>query len=197
MGPVGRALFRSGQEIAPVLLESLFRRAPELRGQPVRLRFAPRLRASRGRLLSGAARGLEVHAGSFLRRREIVLDAALLGHPGELRRILWHEIFHFVWWRAGNPLRRSWETVLAAEIRGRARGELGWSAGNRKERLAPADRARRTRRWREYACESFCDTAAWLLCAPRAHGEFTLARRFRQTRRSWFERLLLGSEIRL
>jgi len=154
------------------------------------------LRASRGRLLSGAARGLEVHAGSFLGRREIVLDSALLERPGELRRILWHELFHFVWWRAGNPLRRAWEAALAAEIRGRARGELGWSAGNRKERLAPADCARRTRAWREYACESFCDTAAWLLCGRRAHGEFTLARRFRQARRSWFERLLLGSEIR-
>lgn len=158
----------------------------------MRLRFAPGLRAVRGKLLSNAARGAEVHAGSFLRRRRITLDSALLAHPRELRRIFWHEVFHFVWLRAGNPLRRSWEALLEGET---ARGELGWSAENRKRRLRPRDRARRTRAWREYACESFCDTAAWFLFGRSSHEEFTLAQRFRAARRRWFARLLDRAEL--
>jgi hypothetical protein len=137
-------------------------------------------------VLSGGALGHEVHAGSFLRRREIVLDAALFSRPGELARILVHELFHFAWLRAGNPARRSWETLLAAEVRQRARGELGWSAESLKMALAPGDMPHRTRRWREYACESFADTAAWIYAGLRRHDEFTLAPRFGARRRAWF-----------
>jgi hypothetical protein len=161
------------------------------------VRFAPDLRMSRGRLVSGGRAGREVHAGAFPRRREIVLGSELLGEPRELGRILLHELFHFVWLRAGGPLRRSWEAVLEAEQRRRARGELGWSSEGRKSQLTPKDCERRSRRWREYACESFCDSAAWLLGGISEHEEFTLARRFREVRRLWFEALLARPALRV
>jgi hypothetical protein len=132
--------------------------------------------------------GVEVHAGSFLRKREIVLDAGLLASPRELARVLTHELFHFVWLRLGNPGRRSYETLIAGEIRERVRGELGWSAEWRKRRLTARDRRERTRRWREYVCESFCDTAGWLLTGGGRHEEFTLDGRSRIRRRRWFYR---------
>jgi hypothetical protein len=121
-----------------------------------------------------------------LRKREIVLDTALVASPGELLRILTHEIYHFVWLRLGNPARASYERLLDAEMRRGARGELGWSSEERKRVLTPRDRQARTRRWREYVCESFCDTAAWLVSGARRHAEFTLARSHRLHRRVWF-----------
>ena len=124
----------------------------------------------------------------MLRRRLMVLDAALLGSPRELARILVHEVFHFVWLRLGNPARRSWERQLASEVRRGARGELGWSAELRKPKAVPGAAAR-SRLWRDYACESFCDSAACLLAAAR-RGEATLAPRFRNERRRWFAALL-------
>jgi hypothetical protein len=169
-------------------MERALGRMPPLAGRPVVLRALPDLRAHRGRLLSGGSRGREVHAASFLRKREIVLDSALGARPCELARILVHELFHFAWLRAGNPVRRSWEALLAAEMRRRARGELGWSAESEKTSLAPADVRNRSRRWREYACESFADTAAWMFAGLRTHAEFTLARRFRSERRAWFRK---------
>ena len=118
-----------------------------------------------------------------MRERLMLLDPALRG--AELRRIVVHELFHFVWLRLGNPKRREWETLLRLET---ARGELGWSAEWRKLELAPKDRARRTRRWREYACESFCDTAAWVYAGLKRHSEFTLSSRARARRAAWFKR---------
>lgn len=167
MNPVARALCR----------------IPALAGRRISIRFEPGLTAHRGRLLSRERRGTEVHAASFLRKREIVLDAALLGTPGQLSRILVHELFHFVWLRLGNARRRSWEHLLAAELLAHARGELGWSSELRKTSLEPA----RNRRWREYAAESFCDTAACLYSTCRRHPEYTLAARFRDRRQRWFE----------
>jgi hypothetical protein len=105
----------------------------------------------------------------------------------EFPRIFVHELFHFVWLRAGNPLRWSYENLLAAEFRSRAIGELGWSAEWRKAELKARDVRRRTRRWREYCAESFCDTAAWLYSGVVSHDEFTLPRRCRRSRRRWFE----------
>ena len=100
--------------------------------KPLRVRFLASPRAYRGRLKSGSGPGTPVHAGTFLRKREIVLDTALLASPGELLRILTHEMYHFVWLRLGNPARASYERLLAAEIRRGARGELGLVFGGAK-----------------------------------------------------------------
>ena len=156
-----------------------------LRGSPIEVRFVDDPRAFRGRLLTGDERGRPVHAGTFLRKRLIVLDRALLAAPREFDRIFIHELFHFAWLRLGNSSRRDWERLLAAEIRSGAKGELGWSAEWRKLELRRHDVARRTRRWREYACESFCDTAAWILSRGR-HAEHTLTAGARRPRRQWF-----------
>ena len=101
--------------------------------------------------------------------------------PREFPRIFVHELFHFVWLRAGNPRRWSFERVVRGEFRSGARGELGWSAEWRKAALRAGDVRRRSRRWREYCCESFCDTAAWLYSGVIRHPEFTLAAPSRKT----------------
>jgi len=132
--------------------------------------------------------GAPAHAATYLRERRMVIDEALAADREEFARIFVHELFHFVWLRLGNGKRRSFENVLVRELRREARGELGWSAEWRKRKLAPADWINRTRRWREYCCESFCDTAAWLYAGVRQHEEFTLEGEMRETRREWFRR---------
>lgn len=170
--------------------------SPKVRGLPIEIEFLPELKARRGKLLSGKTeRGREVHAGCFLRQRRIVLDAALKSQPRELARILTHELFHFAWLRLGNPNRRRFEDLLQGEMRKRVRGELGWSAERMKAALKRADRARRTRAWREYVCESFCDSAAWLLAGGAGNEEFTLPTASRRARRAWFEQARLTREI--
>src|SRR4026209_946003 len=113
--------------------------------------------------------GEPAHAATFLRERRIVPETQLRRSRREFSRILVHELFHFVWLRLGNAKRRRYEDLLAAEIRKGVRGELGWSAEWRKLRLRARDWNRRTRRWREYCCESFCDTAAWLYAGIGGH----------------------------
>lgn len=130
-----------------------------------------------------------MHAAAFLRERRLVLDSDLKLDPCELRRIVVHELFHFAWVRLGNQRRREWEAVLRNEVAAGAGGELGWSAEWRKAALSAQRAAVRDRRWREYACEAFCDTAAFLF-ALKDHPEFTLAPRFRKLRRNWFGGLL-------
>src|SRR5713226_8387043 len=155
--------------------------SPEVRGLPIQIMFLPALRSHRGELLSGnTASGKEVHAGSFLRQRRIVLDARLKKQPDELTRILTHELFHFAWLRLGNPKRRSYEDLVRGEIGKRVKGELGWSAESAKAALTRGDFVRRARHWREYVCESFCDSAAWLLAGGSRHQEFTLPARARR-----------------
>ncbi len=161
-------------------------RFPEISGRPIDVSWLAAPRRHRGKLLSGGTRGQEVHAGAFIRRRRIVLDVALKRRPALLRRIWTHEMFHFVWVRAGNRRRRSFEQLLAGELKRGVRGELGWSGEWRKEALNDGDLRNRTRRWREYACESFCDTAAWLLSGVRSSDEYTLNARDRSRRRKWF-----------
>jgi hypothetical protein len=168
---------------------------PSLRGRPLEFGFLPELRTAKGQLRSGGDAGTEVHAGSFIHRREVVLESGLAAHPSELARVLVHELFHFIWLRAGNPVRRSYEVLLENEMIRQAWGELGWSAESRKRSLRIRDRLRRSRRWREYVCESFCDSAAWLLAGLRAHEEFTLTVRHRRARREWFRRVLARDEI--
>ena len=113
----------------------------------------------------------------------------------EFPRIFVHELFHFVWLRLGNPLRQAWQAHLAAEWRGGARGELGWSAEWRKRGLDALEIAVRSRRWREYCCEGFCDTAAWLYSGTARHPEFTLPKRWRNARAAWFESRLAGRKL--
>jgi hypothetical protein len=117
----------------------------------------------------------------------LAFDAELAADPKEFARIFVHEIFHFVWLRLGNPRRWSYEALLREEMR--AGPAANW-AGPRSGANAPshpAMRERRTRRWREYVCESFCDTAAWMFSGVPAHREYTLAHRFRERRRQWFQ----------
>jgi len=130
--------------------------------------------------------GDPAHAATFLRQRRMVLEEALMADPEDFARIFVHELFHFVWLRLGNPKRKSYERVIAVELQGGVRGELGWSAEWRKNKLDQRDWKKRTRRWREYCCESFCDTAAWRYAGVRKHGEFTLDSRARTVRREWF-----------
>lgn len=118
----------------------------------------------------------------------MVLEEALMADPEDFARIFVHELFHFVWLRLGNAKRRSYEQVIARELQRGVRGELGWSAEWRKKKLDARDWRERTRRWREYCCESFCDTAAWRYAELRSHREFTLALAARTARRVWFAR---------
>jgi hypothetical protein len=131
-----------------------------------------------------------VHAGSDMRQRRMLLDTELLRHPGELRRIFVHEAYHFIWVRLGNTRRWEYERLIAREFEAHAQGELGWSAEGLKMRLTAADRLQRSRKWREYVCESFCDTAAWKYAGLREHEEWTLAAAFREKRACYFAELL-------
>jgi len=117
-------------------------------------------------------------AGADIRRREIHLLSSLRDNPAERARILTHELFHFVWVRLGNPRRASWKQLLQHEIDANANGELGWSSQWRKEDLP--------RNLPQYACESFCDTAAALFSGCPEHEEYTLAKRWRSKREKWF-----------
>jgi hypothetical protein len=146
-------------------------------GKSPRIRYTTALRDTAGN---------PAHAASFIRRQLILLDEALLAHPAEHARILAHERLHFLWPRLGNPRRLSWEAILQNELARRARGEMGWSAEWRKLKLTPADLTNRTRFWREYCCESFCDTGAWLQTGVESEG--TLANRYRMGRKTWFSR---------
>jgi hypothetical protein len=164
----------------PRVLRAL-RRLPAMTGAPIRIRGADGLRDRHG----------EAHAGAFLRERRIVFDRSL----AEFRRIFVHELFHFVWLRKGNAARRSYEELVKAECLAGLPGELGWSAEWRKQALDPRDIQTRTRRWREYCCESFCDSAAWLYSGVARHAEFTLPARRRKRRQAWFARAVEGGPL--
>jgi hypothetical protein len=136
------------------------------------------------------AAGNPADAATSITRRLIVLDPNLKRKSREHRRVLLHEYFHFAWVRLGNPRRRAWEAYLESEWNSGARGEAGWSAEWRKEELCDEDVSERSRRWREYCCESFCDTAAWIACGVVS--EVTLAPTRRRARRAWFETHFAG-----
>jgi hypothetical protein len=168
-------------------VERIWKRLPPLQGRAIRIRFLPALTVRGGKLYSSRSCGQPVYAGSYIRKREIILDRDLRSRPSELARILTHELFHFVWVRLGNPARRSYESLLRQEFIRHARGELGWSAESRKPALPrPNPTSHRSLRWREYICESFCDTAAWLYSGVRRHSEFTLGARSKKRRAEWF-----------
>lgn len=164
------------------------KRALQLRYKELARKIIPRLpldgRAPRIEAVAGLRdRHGAIHAGAFLREHRIAFECTLAEFP----RIFVHELFHFAWLHAGNPVRRSFEGLLRREHAAGVRGELGWSSEWRKRALAAGDIRRRTRRWREYCCESFCDTAAWLYSGSARHPEFTLSRHFQDFRQAWFE----------
>ena len=153
-------------------IAAVLRRMPPLAGAPVALEIARGLRDRSG----------PVHAGSYMRERRIAFDCTRAEFP----RIFAHEAAHFIWVRLGNAVRRGYEELLRQEAADGVAGELGWSAEWRKDALSPQDAVQRTRRWREYCCESFCDTAAWLYAGLKSHEEFTLGAAARRVRRAWF-----------
>jgi hypothetical protein len=134
-----------------------------------------------------------LHAASFIPQRYVVLRRSLFRRRIELGRIFYHELCHFFWPRLGNPLRQRYEAMLEREFRDGTRGELGYSAELRKEKLraaggSPGRKARLRRLWREYVCESFCDTTAYVLLGPERrvrHSEYTLSGAARERRCRW------------
>ncbi len=146
-----------------------------LTGRPIEVRYRDNLSDTAGN---------PAHAATFIRQRLIVLDRELRSNPDEHARILIHELFHFVWVRTGNKKRSLWEALLRSEWHANARGETGWSAEWRKRELKPVDVNRRSRKWRDYCCESFCDTAACLETGSAT--EVTLAPGRLAARRLWF-----------
>ena len=169
-------MFQFSDPLLPDRAKPVLRRMPPLCGAPIYIHNARGLCDRRG----------PVHAGSFLRERRIAFDCTRAEFP----RIFAHEIAHFIWLRLGNGKRTGYEEAIRAELNRHARGELGWSAEWRKIALASHDIDGRTRRWREYCCESFCDTAAWLYSGVKEHPEFTLAGNLRRRRARWFDQVL-------
>ena len=170
-------------------VEQIRKRLPPLEGRSVSIRFLPALTVGGGKLYSRRSCGQPVYAGSYIRKREIILDRELKTCPNELARILTHELFHFAWVRLGNPARWSYESLLRQEFKHHARGELGWSAESRKSafsRPTPPVPQPTSLPWREYICESFSATAAWLYSGVRRHREFTLGARYKNRRAEWF-----------
>ena len=164
-------------------VEAAKKRLPEFDGRSISIRFLPDLSVGSRKLYSKRKVGQPVYAATFIRKRKIVFDLELEQKPGEMARILAHELFHFAWVRLGNPARRSYEVLLRREWKQHARGELGWSAESRKSVLPERPPVEK---WRAYACESFCDSAAWYYSGVRKHSEFTLAERHRKRRAEWF-----------
>jgi hypothetical protein len=148
---------------------------PELDGDPIDIRY------EKG-LLDAA--GNPAQAETSIRHRVIVLDQELKSAGPERARVVVHELFHFVWVRLGNPARHEWEALMRAEFAGGAKGEAGWSSEWRKRELRPEDLEVRNRYWREYCCESFCDTASLIFTG--LDDETTLKSRWLRKRQAWF-----------
>ena len=156
-------------------------------GRPVQVAFLPELTAHRGKLLSRADHGTPIYAATYIRRRKIVLETSLLADSAALRFIFVHELFHFVWVRLGNKTRDEYSGLLLAEIAGRARGELGESSGVKKAELREhVELSPSSALWRDYMCESFCDSAACLFTGCIVHEGPKLAKRWTAIRRDWF-----------
>ena len=176
----------------------------EERLPPLKLAVAEELRVGRSQVWineipEGLAAGPEdlLHAASFIPERYLVLNRRLFARRVELGRILYHELSHFVWTRLGNPKRKSYEALVRADFRERKRGELGYSSEWRKRELREAGKGvpRNSKYWREYICESFCDTAAYVLLGSErraGHSEYTLNRKARERRKRWMAEQVSG-----
>lgn len=157
-------------------------------GNPIAVSTHPVLAAHRGRLLlQESVRGQAVYAAAFLRERKIILEAGLLSNAQCFQLILIHELFHFVWLRVANTARAEFNDLLLKEWSKRARGELGESSALKKERLREAVVTNGSRHWRDYVCESFCDTAAWLYGGTGDSALFTLGKGWMERRQAWFQ----------
>jgi hypothetical protein len=134
-----------------------------------------------------------VYAASFIRQRRIVLENSLLADTTALRFIFVHELFHFVWVRLGNRTRGEYSALLLEEIARGARGELGESSGIKKAEIAQHRQVSPlSPLWRDYLCESFCDSAACIFTRAPGHRGTTLAKRWTAIRRHWFDCKLDG-----
>lgn len=134
----------------------------------------------------------KIHAASFIPQRYIVFHHDLFQRRIELGRIAYHELCHFLWLRLGNSRREIFAELLKKEFDEKVKGELGYSSEWRKFELqtAIADRANvLPRAWRDYVCESFCDTGSFVLLDDerrQRHSEFTLRKAARERRcRLW------------
>jgi hypothetical protein len=164
------------------IVRDLMMGVPAFAGSPVSISVRPELSVSGRKLLSGVTgRGTPVYAASFIRNREIILESSLLLNEPAFRFIFAHEVFHFLWARMGNKLRQSYDALLRHEYGRRARGELGESSAVKKVDCAGSFRC-----WKDYVCESFCDTGAWLYSGVKECEAFTLAARWRRKREDWF-----------
>lgn len=179
-----------GQRLRPPLLDRFC-------GQPIHLSYLAAPRAVRGRLTSGGVYGSALDGCSFIRERRVVLAEELRDDPLSHQRVLLHELFHFAWVRLGNPARRSFENLLAAEWRLGTPGEVGWPAAEAKGLVQHRDADQRRPRWRRYVCESFCDTAAWHGLGREDVPDVTLPVRARGRRRAWMEGHLIPHGMRL
>jgi hypothetical protein len=158
-------------------------------GSPIHFESRPHLTAYRGKLLSGADVGTPVHAGAFIRQRIVILESSLFAYIDRLRLILTHELFHFVWVRLSNEKRREFAGLLAEELRRGARGETGESAGIKKRLVRsrwPIDQ--QSPLWRDYVCESFCDSGAACFSPAAVNDHFTLAASWAKCRYEWLMR---------
>jgi len=161
---------------------------PKLTGSPIQISFKSQLSAHRGKLLATEPyKGTPVYGACFIKERRIVLESGLTNRPSLLRLIVVHELFHFVWRRLGNRTREQFAELLAYEYEHRARGELGESAAVKKALLRRSDYESSSGSWRDYVCESFCDTAAWHYSGITKDPTFTLAQSWRERRRAWIE----------
>jgi hypothetical protein len=140
-------------------------------------------------------RSSQPYAVSYIPERYLVLERALFRRRIEHGRILYHELCHFLWPRLGNRRRRRFQELIRRELRERVRGELGYSSEIRKASLLAASRqgiSRRAlaRQQRDYFCECFCDTGAYVLLGDERrakHSEFTLSRAARKRRAGVWE----------
>lgn len=162
-------------------------------GRPVQVAFRPALTAYNGKLLSRADRGTPVYAAMYIRRRKMVLETSLLAHAAALRFVFVHELFHFAWVRLGNKTREEYSGLLLTEIARRARGELGESSAVKKTELREhAGVSPSSALWRDYICESFCDSAACIFTGRTVHEGPNLAKRWRAIRGDWFDKKIEG-----
>ena len=178
-------------QLNPLLLRRLKSALPKLdglTGQAIQLEVLPILTAFRGRLLSESSQGRAVYAASFIRERRIVLETSLLDRPGLFSAILVHELFHFVWSRLGNTRRISFTQLLLEEQAGGARGGLGESSHVARSPTLPA----KASAWKNYVCECYCDTAAFLRTGIIVGTEQPLAKRWLLRRQRWFAEQSVG-----